>query len=59
MARTDLPASGVSLPEAKNIYTAAQLKAQEEDGEALPPFKEWIEQEKAKQRAMRNMESRM
>lgn len=55
--RTDLPVNG-SLPEAKNAYTAASIQAQE-NGESLPPFKEWIQQEKDKQRAMRNMEARM
>jgi hypothetical protein len=55
--RTDLPVNG-SLPEAKNAYTAAQIEAQEQ-GNSLPPFKEWIEQERAKQRAMANMQARM
>lgn len=45
------------VAEAKNIYTAAKIKANEE-GKSMPDFTTWFQQEKDIIRAMDNMDRR-
>lgn len=40
-----------TIPAAKNIYTAAAIAAQE-DGNSIPPFDQWLEESKARLRAV-------